>query len=101
MLSVYYFQLSVGFFPPFWCVFTLFYGMAKISYGRRLMLKLSELKNMVWGFGVLNIGGYFVLVHAFIRGFLFSSDVVWIGRKNLFYRACVLVFEQGFKHKLE
>ena len=74
--------------------------MEDISCGRGSMLKLSELKNTVWGFGVLKSGGYFVLFHAFIEGFLFSSDVAWIGRKNLFYRACVLVFEQGFKHKL-
>ena len=67
--------------------------MAEISCGRGSMLKLYELKNAVWEFGVLKSGGYFVLVHAFIRGFRFSSDVAWIGRKNLFHRACVLVFE--------
>ena len=100
MLSVSCFRLSIGFFPLFWCVFTLFYGMAEISCGRGSMLKLSELKNAVLRFGVLKSGGYFVLVHAFIKGFLFSLDVAWIGMKNLFYRACVLVFEQGFKHKL-
>ena len=100
MLSVYCFRLSVGFFPPFWCVFTLFYGIVEISCGHGSILKLSELKNVVWGFGVLKSGGYFVLVHAFIGGFQFSSYVAWIGRKNLFYRACVLVFEQWFKHKL-
>ena len=74
--------------------------MADISCGRGSMLKLFELKNVVWGFGVLKSGGFFVLVHAFIGGFRFSSDVAWIGRKNLFYWACVLFFEQGFKHKL-
>ena len=64
------------------------------------MLKLSELKNAVWGFGVLKSGIYFVLVHVSIGGFRYSSDVAWIGRKNIFYRVCALVFEQGFKHKL-
>ena len=49
--------------------------MVEISCGRGSMLKLSELKNVVWGFGVLKSGGYFVLVHAFIEGFRFSSDV--------------------------
>ena len=65
----------MGFFPPFWCVFTLFYGMAEIFCGRGSMLNLSELKNMVLGFGVLKSGGYFFLVHAFIGGFRYSSNV--------------------------
>ena len=39
-------------------------------------------------------------LHAFIGGFHFSSDVVWIGRKNLFYRACVLVLSRGLSTNL-
>ena len=75
--------------------------MAEISYGHGSMLKLSELKNVVWGFGVLKSGGYFVLVHVFIEGFRFISDVAWIGRKNLFYWACVLVLNRGLSTNLQ
>ena len=30
--------------------------------------KVSEMKSIVWRFGVLRNGGYFVILHAFIGG---------------------------------
>ena len=38
------------------------------------------------GFGVLRIGGYIVMVHAFYRGFRVSPDAAWIEMKSLFYQ---------------
>ena len=40
---------ALGFFPPIRMCFTLFYVLAEVSRGRRSMLKLSEFKNVVWG----------------------------------------------------
>ena len=50
------------------------------------------------GFGVLRIGGYIIMVHAFIGGFLVSPDVAWIKMKNLCYQGCHFGYRQGFKH---
>ena len=46
------------------------------------------------GFGVLRIGGYIVMVHAFIGGFRVSPDAAWIEMKSLLYRACDFSFGQ-------
>ena len=46
------------------------------------------------GFDVLRIGGYIVMVHAFIEGFRVSPDAAWIEIKSLFYRACDFSFGQ-------
>ena len=48
------------------------------------------------GFGVLRIGGYIVMVHAFIRGFQVSPNATWIKMKSLFYRDCHF----SFRHEL-
>ena len=40
---------GVGIFPTIRMCFTLFYVMAEVSRGPRSMLKLSKLKNAVWG----------------------------------------------------
>ena len=57
------------------------------------MLRLSELKSVVLGFGVLNNGRYFVPVHAFVRcGLDWEEASVLSG--------ICLSFEQRFKHKL-
>ena len=60
-----------GVFPAVLMCFTLFYVMAEVSRGRRSMLKLYELKNVVLGLGVLKSGSYFVLVLVFVGGFSF------------------------------
>ena len=46
------------------------------------------------GFSVLRIGGYIVMVHAFIGGFRVSPDVAWIEMKSLFYRSFDFSFGQ-------
>ena len=56
----------------------------------------SERKSAAWILGFEECR-----LHAFIRGFHFSSDVVWIGRKNLFYWACVLVLSRGLSTNLQ
>ena len=50
----------------------------------------SERKSAAWVLGFEECR-----LHAFIGGFHFISYVVWIGRKNLFYQACVLVLSRG------
>ena len=44
------------------------------------------------GFYVFRIGGYIVMVHAFIGGFRVSPDVAWFEMKSLFYQACDFSF---------
>ena len=56
----------------------------------------SERKSAAWVFGFEECW-----LHDFIEGFRFSSDAVWIGRKNLFYRACVLVLSRGLSTNLQ
>ena len=46
------------------------------------------------GLDVLRIGGYIVMVHAFIRGFRVSPDATYIEMKILFYRSCNFSFGQ-------
>ena len=45
----------------------------------------------------MRIGGYIVLVHAFIGGFRVSSDVAWIEIKSLFYRDCDFSWTAGLE----
>ena len=56
----------------------------------------SERKSAAWVLGFEECR-----LHAFIGGFRFSSDAIWIGRKNLFYQACVLVFRRGLSPNLQ
>ena len=56
----------------------------------------SERKSETWVLGFEECW-----LHAFIGGFRFSSYAVWIGRKNLFYRACVLVLSRGLSTNLQ
>ena len=61
-------------FPSILCAFTLFYGMAEVFHGFWLSQGLFRDEERSLGFGVLRIGGYIVMVHAFIGGFRVSSD---------------------------
>ena len=67
------------------CAFTLFYGMAKVFRGFWSSQGFFRDEERNLGFDVLRIGGYIVMVHAFIRGFRVSLDAAWIEMKNLFY----------------
>ena len=60
----------------------------------------SERKSAVWVF-VFEGVDYTILVHVLIRGFRFSSDAALTGRKNLFYRTCVLVLSRGLSTNLQ
>ena len=42
------------------------------------------------------IGGYFVMIHAFIGGFCIGPYVAWIEIGILFYRACDFSLDNGF-----
>ena len=53
----------------FLCAFTLFYGMAEVFYGFWSSQGIFRDEERSLGFGVLRIGGYIVMVHAFIGGF--------------------------------
>ena len=38
------------------------------------------------------MGGYIVMIHAFIEGFRFGPDAAWIEIKSLFFRLVILVW---------
>ena len=44
------------------------------------------------------VGGYFVMIHAFIGGFLVSPDVAWIEIKSLFYRDYDFSWTMGLEY---
>ena len=60
--------------PLFLCAFTLFYGMVNILRGFWSSQGFFRDEERSLGFGVLRIGGYIVMVHAFIGGFRVSPD---------------------------
>ena len=72
--------------------FTLFHGMVEVFRGFWSSQCFFRDEEHSLGFGVLRIGGYIVMVHAFIGGFRVSLDVAWIEMKWLFYRACDFSF---------
>ena len=76
------------------CAFTLFYGMAEVFHGFWSIQGFFRDEERSLGFGVLRIGGYIVMVHAFIRGFQVSPYAALIEMKSLFYRACDFSFGQ-------
>ena len=55
-------------FPPILCAFTLFYGMVEVFHGFWSSQGFFRDEERSLGFGVLRIGGYIVMVHAFIGG---------------------------------
>ena len=62
--------------------------MAEVFRGFWSSQGFSQDEEHSLGFGVLRIGSYIVMVHAFIRGFRVSPDAAWIEMKSLFYRCC-------------
>ena len=90
---------GIGIFPAIRMCFTLFYVMAEVSHGRRSMLKLSELKNVVWGWVfrrmVVTLSWSLLSLEVFILGKMWPG----LGEKICSIRH-VLSFEQGFKHKI-
>ena len=81
MLSV--FPTDEGFFFCLFCVFLLYFSMAVFSEDEERSL----------GF---RIGGYFVMIHAFIGGFRIGPDAAWIEIGSLFYQACDFSLDSGF-----
>ena len=76
------------------CAFTLFYGMAEVFCGFWSSQGFFRDEEHSLGFGVLRIGDYIVMVHAFSGGFQVSPYAAWINMKSLFYRACDFSFGQ-------
>ena len=80
---------GVGIFPAIRMCFTLFYVMEKVSRGRRSMLKLSELKNVVWDWVfqrmVVTLSWYLLSLEVFVLVQMWPR----LGEKNLFYQARV------------
>ena len=74
-MFIYMWSSILSFFPGFWLIQGFF---------------RDEERSL--GFVVLRIGGYIVMVHAFIGGFRVSPDAAWIEMKSLFYRACDFSF---------
>ena len=81
-------------FPLILCAFTLFYGMVEVFHGFWSSQGFFRDEEHNFWFGVLRIGSYIVMVHAFIKGFRVSLDAAWIEMKSLFYRACDFSFGQ-------
>ena len=88
-----------GVFPAVLMCFTLFYVVAEVSRGCRLMLKLYELKNTVWGWVFRRM---VVTLYWFVLSLEFFVLVwMWPGLgKGYVLSGMCLSFEQDFKHKL-
>ena len=76
-------------FPPFFCVFTLFFGTVEFLLG--FWASLVFLRDEGAQFRV-RISGYIAVIHAFFGGFRVSPDAAWIEIKSLFFGFVILVW---------